>query len=101
MFLQREARAPSSSCRGPFLFCPFSRPFLVRRSVAQRRFSKDGHKKRSLRNGHQLQHMTVRVPEIDPAAAVPVVELTVVEAPGGAAVRNPRLLDALQDRVEL
>src|SRR5262249_52246574 len=71
------------------------------KSVAQRRVSKDRPKKRSLRDGHQLQHMTVRIPEIDPAAAVPVVELTVVEAPGGAAVRNPRLLDARQDRVEL
>src|SRR5262249_16001679 len=55
----------------------------------------------SLRDGHQLQHVTVRILEVDAAAAVPVVELAVIQAPGGAAVRNPRLLDTPQDCVEL
>ena len=45
--------------------------------------------------------MAVRVFEIDAAAAVPVIELTVIEAPGGAAICEPRLLDALEDGVEL
>src|SRR5262245_23170144 len=35
----------------------------------------------SLRHGHQLEHVAVRVLEIDSAAAAPVVELAVVEAP--------------------
>ena len=45
--------------------------------------------------------MAVWISEIDATAAVPVIEFAVVEAPGGAAVCEPRLLDALEDGVEL
>ena len=45
--------------------------------------------------------MAVRVFEIDAAATVPVIELAVIEAPGGAAICEPGLLDALEDGVEL
>ena len=57
--------------------------------------------KRSLRHSHQLEDVTVRVLEINASAAIPVIELAVVEAPGSAAVRKPSLLDALEDSVEL
>jgi hypothetical protein len=56
---------------------------------------------RLLRHGHELEYVAVWVFEIDAAAAVPVIELTVIEAPGGAAVCEPRPLDALEDGVEL
>ena len=45
--------------------------------------------------------MAVRVPKIDAAAAVPIVQLTVVEAPRCAAVRQLRLANATQDVIEL
>src|SRR6516162_5831365 len=45
--------------------------------------------------------MAVRVAKIDAAAAVPIIELTVVETPRGAAVRELRLANAAQDRIEL
>src|SRR2546429_3226504 len=56
---------------------------------------------RSLRHSHQFEHVSVRVLEIDAAAAAPIVELAVVEAPGRAAVAEARLLDAAEDSVEL
>src|ERR1700756_2793055 len=45
--------------------------------------------------------MAVRVAKIDAAAAVPAVELTVVEAPRGAAIGELRLANAAEDRIEL
>ena len=54
-----------------------------------------------LRHRHQLQHVAVRVLEVEAAAAAPVVELAVVEAPGRAAVAEPGLFHAVKDRVEL
>src|SRR5262249_10819567 len=54
-----------------------------------------------LRHGHQLEDVTVRVLEIDASAAVPVVELAVVQAPGSAAVRDAGRLDAAKDGIEL
>src|SRR5215471_369143 len=45
--------------------------------------------------------MAVRVAKIDAAAAVPIIELTVVEAPRCAAVRQLRLANAAQDGIEL
>src|SRR5215471_7696462 len=45
--------------------------------------------------------MSVRVAKIDTAAAVPVVELTVVEAPRCAAIDQLRLANAAQDGIEL
>src|SRR5262245_45782771 len=54
-----------------------------------------------LRHGHELEDVAVQVFEIDAAATVPVIELAVIEAPGGAAVCESRLLDALEDGVEL
>src|SRR6516165_5580215 len=45
--------------------------------------------------------MAVRIAKIDAAAAVPIIELTVVEAPRCAAVRQLRLANAAQDGIEL
>jgi hypothetical protein len=56
---------------------------------------------RSLRHGHQLQHVAVRVLEVKAAAAAPVVELAVLQAPGRAALGETRLLHAAEDRIEL
>jgi hypothetical protein len=50
----------------------------------------------SLRHGHQFEHVSVRIAEIDAAAAVPVVELAVFEAPWRAAVGDFLSLDAAQ-----
>src|SRR5438552_6661157 len=55
----------------------------------------------SLRHGHQFEHVSVRVLEIDTAAAAPIVELAVVEAPGRAAIAEAGLADAAKDGVEL
>src|SRR5262249_23641780 len=55
----------------------------------------------SLRPGHQLEHVAVRVLEIDAAAAGPVLELAVVKAPRGAAVGEARLLHPTEDGIEL
>ena len=38
---------------------------------------------KSLGHSHQLKHVTVRILEINATATVPIVELAVVEAPGG------------------
>jgi hypothetical protein len=54
----------------------------------------------SLRHGHQFEHVSVRIAEIDAATAVPVVELAVFEAPWRAAVSDFLSLDAAQDGVE-
>src|SRR6516225_1199228 len=45
--------------------------------------------------------MSIRVAKIDTAAPVPVVELTVVEAPQCAAIDQLRLANAVQDGIEL
>ena len=45
--------------------------------------------------------MAVRVAKIDAAAAVPVIEVTVVEAPRCAAIGELRLPDAAEDGIEL
>jgi|SRR6516165_5165694 len=45
--------------------------------------------------------MAVRVAKIDAAAAVPIIELTVVETPRCAAVRQLRLANAAQNSIEL
>src|SRR5437879_1781468 len=54
----------------------------------------------SLRRGHQLEHVAVRVLEVDASAAVPIVELAVVETPGRAAVSDAGFLHAAEDCVE-
>src|SRR5580658_11328685 len=56
---------------------------------------------RLLRHGHQLEHVAVGIAEIDAAAAVPVVELAVVEAPRRAAESDLGFLDTAEDGVEL
>ena len=53
----------------------------------------------SLRHGHQLENVAVEILEIEAPAAVPVVELRIVEAPGGAAEGAPGSLHPLQNRV--
>src|SRR5215470_3191497 len=45
--------------------------------------------------------MAVRVTKIDAAAAVPIIELTVVEAPRCAAVHQLRLANAAENGIEL
>src|SRR5215813_5112210 len=45
--------------------------------------------------------MAIKVAKIDAAAAVPVIELTVVEAPRCAAIGELRLADAAEDGIEL
>src|SRR3954462_4453717 len=55
----------------------------------------------SLRHGHEFEHMAVRVAKIEAAASVPVVELTVVQAPRRAAIGELRLANACEDGVEL
>src|SRR5215510_16377651 len=45
--------------------------------------------------------MAVRVAKIDAAAAVPVVQLGVVEAPRRTAIGELRLADAVEDSIEL
>ena len=45
--------------------------------------------------------MAVRVAKIDAAAAVPIIELTVVEAPRCAAIGELRLANAAEDGIEL
>src|ERR1700747_1325322 len=45
--------------------------------------------------------MAVRVAKIDAAAAVPVIELTVVEAPRCAAIGELRLANAAEDGIKL
>src|SRR5712691_5702090 len=54
----------------------------------------------SLRHGHQLEHVAVRVLEVDAPAAVPIVELAVVETPRRAAVSDAGFLHAAEDCVE-
>src|SRR5260370_36406063 len=54
-----------------------------------------------LRPRHQLEQVAVGIAEIDAAAAVPVVELAVVEAPRRAAENDLGFLDAAEDGVEL
>ena len=44
-------------------------------------------------HGHELEYVAVRVFEIEATATIPVIELAVIEAPGGAAVCKPRLPD--------
>ena len=45
--------------------------------------------------------MAVRVTKIDAAATVPVVELTIVDAPRGAAIGELRLTNAPEDGIKL
>jgi hypothetical protein len=40
----------------------------------------------SLGHSHQLKHVAVRILEINASAAIPIVELAIIEAPGSAAV---------------
>src|SRR5580704_6348555 len=56
---------------------------------------------RLLRHGHKLEHVAVGIAEIDAAAAVPVVELAVVEAPRRAAENDLGFFNAAKDGVEL
>src|SRR3954451_23981137 len=54
----------------------------------------------SLRHGHQLQQVTVRIPEIKPAAATPIVELAIIRAFRRAAIGEPCRLDTIEDGIE-
>src|SRR5580704_9476476 len=54
-----------------------------------------------LRHRHQFQQVAVRIVEIDAAAAAPIVELTIIEAPRRAAVGDLGFFDTRENRVEL
>ena len=41
---------------------------------------------RSLGHSHQLKHVAVWIFEVNASTTVPIVELTVIEAPGSAAI---------------
>jgi|HubBroStandDraft_6_1064221.scaffolds.fasta_scaffold705944_2 hypothetical protein len=56
------------------------------RSILWRVLLRDAGAPTSLRHSHQLKHVSVRVLEINASAAVPVIKLAVVEAPGSAAI---------------
>ena len=56
---------------------------------------------RSLRHSHQLKHVTVWVLEVNASAAIPVIELAVIETPRSAPICESSLFDAVEDRVEL
>jgi hypothetical protein len=55
----------------------------------------------SLRLGHQFDQVTVRSLKVDAPAAIPIVELAVVEVPRSAAESQPGLLNATENGVEL
>ena len=75
-----------------------SRRSRFRATPAMTRRSPESHA--LLRHGHQLEHVAVRIAKIDTAAAAPVVELAVFEAPRRAAEDDLVLLDAAEDGVE-
>src|SRR5260370_39405020 len=54
----------------------------------------------SLRQGHQLDDVAVVVLVIEATAAIPIVELSVLKAPGPASEGEPSVPDSMQDRVE-
>src|SRR5262245_29764259 len=68
-------------------------------AIAVRNVSRDS--LRLLRHGHEFEYVAVRVFEINPSTTVPIIELAVIEAPGGAAISEADLLYALEDGVEL
>jgi hypothetical protein len=53
-----------------------------------------------LRHGHDFEHVSIRIAKVEAAAAAPIVELAVVEAPRGAAESDVRFLDTAEDGVE-
>lgn len=55
----------------------------------------------SLRDGHKFEDVAVEVLEIEAAAAIPIVELSVIESPGAAAEGESGGFDPLQDGIEL
>ncbi len=54
-----------------------------------------------LRSRQKFQNMAVRVAKVKPPAAFAQVQLPILEAPRFASVRNPGLLHALKDPIEL
>ena|SRR5216110_3029244 len=54
-----------------------------------------------LRSRQKFQNMAVRVAKVKPPAAFARVQLSILEAPRFASVRNPGLLHALKDHIEL
>ena len=91
------ARCTPSAVSSPAIWISRGGSSAGERGAARSR----AHAHRSLRHGHELEHMSVGVLKIDAAAAVPIVELAVFEAPGRAAEGDFRLLDAVEDSVEL
>src|ERR671914_157422 len=54
-----------------------------------------------LRSRQKFQNMAARVTKVKPPAAFARVQLSIVKVPGFASVRNPGLLHALKDRIEI
>jgi hypothetical protein len=54
-----------------------------------------------LRSRHKFQNMAVRVAEVNSAASFARVQLPIVKASGLASIRNPGILDAPEDGIEL
>jgi hypothetical protein len=54
-----------------------------------------------LRSRQKFQNMAVRVVKVKPSAAFARVQLPILKAPGFASIRDPGLLHALKDRIEL
>src|SRR5215470_6697833 len=55
----------------------------------------------SLRHGHELEHVPIRVLEIDAAAAAPVIELAVCDPPWRAAIAETGAPYVSQNGVKL
>ncbi len=54
----------------------------------------------SLRYGHQLENVPIEILEVDPSAAIPIVEFRIVERPRSTPEGEPGSLHPLQDRIE-
>ena len=53
-----------------------------------------------LRDGHQFEHVTVRILEVHASTAVPIIEAAIIDAPGRAAEREPGFSNSSEDRVK-
>src|SRR5437764_5518469 len=77
---------------------PLMRSGVFSRGISIRTFPR---RATSLRNGHQFQHVPVRIAKIKAAAAAPIVELAVVETPRRAAEHDLGLFHPPKNGVEL
>src|ERR1700730_5175108 len=66
--------------------CPVEGVLRHWRSTRGRSSPSSARNKMSLGHSHQLKHVSVWIFEVNASAAVPIIELAVIEAPGSAAV---------------